>query len=112
MDEARIADHRHGPTRQDRWRAIRERGTRGLMAFNRGDVLHLEGDAWAVRSSQGGYYLADLAEETCNCPDFEHFGIANDACCKHLFAVAIAHATRRGQRRPCACIDGWVYIGV
>ena len=32
--------------------------------------------------------------------------------CRHIYAVAIAHATRRGQRRPSTCIDGWVYLGV
>jgi len=117
VDEARIADYRHEPPAQeDRFRAIRERSTRGLMAFNRGDVLHLEGDAWAVRSSQGGYWKVDLDSETCDCPDFVHYGRENDVCCKHLFATAIAHATRRGRRqrvedRPHACVRGWVYIG-
>jgi hypothetical protein len=85
------------------------------LAFNWGDVLHLEGDARAVRSSQGGFYRANLDSEVCDCPDFEHFGIANDVCCKHLFAAAIAHATRRGPRRrpSCpSCFSGYVPITV
>ena len=49
-----------------------------------------------------------------NCPDFEFFGSEHDVCCKHIVAVAIAHATRRQRRedRPCACVRGWVYLGV
>jgi len=53
----------------------------------------------------------DLDTEECSCPDFAHYGRPNDVCYKHLFAVAIAHAHRRGQRL-CACIGGWVYLGV
>jgi hypothetical protein len=119
MDEARIAQHAHEPTtREDRWRAIQERTTRGLMLYNSGpDFAHLAGDAWAIRSSQGGFWRVDLDAETCTCPDFEHFGVANDVPCKHIFAIAIAHGSRRGPRqrredRPCACLDGWVYLGV
>ena len=37
-------------------------------------------------------------------------GLEHDVCCKHLFAVALAHATRR-RHRPCACVDGWMYLG-
>src|SRR5215203_2592730 len=117
MIDRRIAHHAHDPTtREDRWRAIRERTTRGLMLYNSGpDFAHLEGDLWAVRSSRGGFHRVDLADETCTCEDFEHYGSVNDVACKHLFAVAIAHATRRARSeasRPCACIDGWVYLGV
>ena len=117
-----LADHRHEPTtREDRLaklRAIRERTTRGLMLYNSGpDFAHLEGSLWAVRASQGGYWKVDLDSETCDCPDFVHYGRENDVCCKHLIACAIAHSTRRGRRqpvedRPCACVRGWVYIGV
>jgi len=119
VDKASLADLRRDPTtREARWRATRERSTRGLMAFNRGDVLHLEGDAWAIQASQGGFWRVDLDAETCTCPDFEHFGLPNDVNCKHLFAVAIAHATRRGprrsQRRPScpSCFGGYVTINV
>ncbi len=114
MDEARIAQHAHEPTtREDRWRAIRERSTRGMLTFNAGGVVRLEGDLWAVRSAtHGGFHRVDLTDETCTCEDFVHRGRADDLNCRHIYAVAIAHATRRGQRRPCACIDGWVYLGV
>ena len=105
------------PTREARWRAIQERTTRGLLTYNAGGVAHLEGDQWAVRSAtHGGFWRVDLADETCTCPDFVHYGRAHDVNCRHIYAVAIAHGTRRGPRqrredRPCACIDGWVYIG-
>ena len=99
MSTKSLAQHAHEPTtREDRWRAIKERTTRGLMAFNRGDVLRLEGNLWAVRASEGGFYRVDLATETCTCPDFEHRAEPMDVNCKHVFAVAIAHATRRGPR--------------
>jgi len=100
-------------TQEDRWRAIKERSSRGLLLYNSGpEFAHLEGGLWAVRASEGGYWRVDLDAETCTCEDFAHFGSVNDVCCKHLVAAAVAHSTRRGQRRPCACIDGWVYIGV
>src|SRR5829696_8021826 len=95
---------------EERARAIRERSTRGLLLYNSDpDFAHLEGDLWAVRASEGGFYRVNLAEEVCDCPDFEFYGSEHDVCCKHLFACAIAHATRRGcrQRRedhPCACV--------
>jgi hypothetical protein len=45
------------------------------LAFNRGDVLHLEGDLWAVRSAtRGGFHRVDLTDETCTCEDFAYFG--------------------------------------
>jgi hypothetical protein len=120
---------------KERVQAIKERSTRGLFAYNRGDVLRLIGDEWAVRSSRGGYWLVDLAEETCPCEDFTHFGREHDVPCKHIYAVAIAHATRRGNVREvrtlrvvagdpfraagkrredsfCACVGGWVYLGI
>jgi hypothetical protein len=102
------------PDREDRWRAIRERSSRGLLLYNSGpDFAHLEGSLWGVRSSQGGFYRVDLDAETCTCPDFEHFGSEHDVCCKHLIACAIAPATRRQRRedRPGACVEGVVYIG-
>lgn len=118
MDERSVARPAHDPTpQQDRWRAIRERTTRGLLTFNAGGGVCLEGDLWAVRSAtHGGFYKVDLDAEVCDCPDFVHYGREHDVCCRHLFAAAIAHGTRRGPRqrredRPCACVGGWVYIG-
>jgi hypothetical protein len=45
--ERSLARHAHEhPTREERWRAIRERSTRGLMLYNSSpDFAHLEGDA-------------------------------------------------------------------
>jgi hypothetical protein len=107
------ASARPAPTREDRWRAIRERTTRGMLTYNAGGVVRLEGDLWAVRSAtHGGFHRVDLDAETCTCEDFEHFGRANDVNCRHIYAVAIAHGTRRGQRPPCACINGWVYLTI
>ncbi len=62
--------------------------------------------------------------ESCSCKDFQ-FGNT----CKHLLAVGIMHAARRSGvreirlmasvagdpfahagKRPCACLEGWVFI--
>jgi len=102
-------------TQEDRWRAIRERSTRGLLLYNSDpDFAHLEGDEWAIRASEGGFYRVNLAEEVCDCPDFEFYGSEHDVCCKHIIACALAHATRRQRREdgPHACVRGWVYLGI
>ncbi|MBA3424596.1 MAG: SWIM zinc finger family protein [Rubrobacter sp.] len=120
MTNRRIAQPAHEPTtRQDRWRAIQERTTRGLLTFNAGGVVCLEGDLWAVRSAtHGGFHRVDLGDETCTCEDFVHRGRADDMNCRHIYAVAIAHATRRcprrSQRRPScpSCFGGYVTITV
>jgi hypothetical protein len=75
-----------------------------------------------------GFYLVDYREETCDCPDFQYHG----ENCKHILAVGIYVAKRRlhvsvagdpfaaaggdhdhdrGHDRPCACLDGWVFVG-
>ena len=83
-------------TREEVAQAIRERTTRGLLLFNSGpDYAHLEGDLWAVRASQGGFWHVDLAEESCSCPDYEHRAGPLGIACKHVYALAIAHAARR-----------------
>ncbi len=102
MDNTSVA----GTARTNRafWPAIRERATRGLLAYNAGSVLRLDGDAWIVRGTDPGTtYRVDLDAETCDCPDFRHFGEDHDVACKHLFAVAIAHASRRARRRARTC---------
>jgi hypothetical protein len=82
------------------------------LTFNAGGVVCLEGDLWAVRSAtHGGFHRVDLTDETCTCEDFVHYGRAHEVNCRHIYAVAIAHATRR-RHRPCACIDGTVYLTV
>jgi hypothetical protein len=109
------ASAREPVAQEDRWRAIRERRTRGILTFNAGGVHHLEGDLWAVRSSRGGFHRVDLTDETCSCEDFTYYGSEHDVNCRHIYAVAIAHATRRGQgRRPScpSCFGGYVTITV
>ncbi|HKH77338.1 MAG TPA: SWIM zinc finger family protein [Rubrobacteraceae bacterium] len=114
MDRRSVAQHAHEtPTREERWRAIQERTTRGLLTFNAGGVAHLEADQWAVRSTRGGFHRVDLVEERCSCPDFEFFGREHGIPCRHVYAVAIAHATRRRRRSSCpACFGGYVTITV
>ena len=117
MTSRSVAHHAHvPPTREDRLRAIQERTTRGMLTFNAGGVVRLEGDLWAVRSAtHGGFHRVDLGDETCTCPDFVHHGRVNDVNCRHIYAVAIAHATRRGRRRhpSCgSCFGGYVTITV
>jgi hypothetical protein len=93
------APAREGTPREDRWRAIRERTARGMLTFNAGGVAHLEGDLWAVRSAtHGGFHRVDLAAEECTCPDYVHYGRDRGVACRHVYAVAIAHATRRSRR--------------
>ncbi len=95
---------------QQRWQQIRQRATRGLLLFNGGGVVHLEGDRWAVPARQGGSYLVDLDAETCPCEDFGYFGYEHDVSCKHLIAAALASAKRRNPR-PHACVGGQVFVG-
>jgi SWIM zinc finger len=117
VDKASLAHHAHEPTtREARWRAIRERTTRGMLTYNAAGVVRLEGDLWAVRSAtHGGFHRVDLDSETCTCEDFAHFGRVHDVNCRHIHAVAIAHATRRRPRRrpSCpSCFGGYVTITV
>jgi hypothetical protein len=99
------------PTQAERWKAIKERASRGLLSYNAGDVVRLEGDLWAVRSStRPGFHRVDMSSESCTCEDFIHYGRLHDVSCRHINAVAIAHATRR-RPRPCGCNNGWTTIG-
>ena len=74
-----LAHHAHDPptTLEDRCRAIRERSTRGLLAFNRGDVLRLEGNPWAVRSAtHGGFHRVDLGTRRAPVPISSTSGVS------------------------------------
>jgi uncharacterized Zn finger protein len=72
-----------------------------MLLVNSGEpLLHLEGALWAVPASEGGYHRVNMGEETCTCPDFEFRAGPLGIVCKHVAAVAILNATRRGQRRP------------
>jgi hypothetical protein len=102
MSEPILAQPAHDPTddRKARWEAIRQRTTRGLLLYNSGPAFaHLEGHLWAVRASEGGWWHVDLEEEACSCPDYEHRAGPLGICCKHVYAVAIAHASRRSGVR-------------
>ena len=66
--------HEETEERADRWRAIREPSTRGMLLHNGGAVVGLEGETWRVRTPGGGSYRVDLAEESCTCPDYEYRG--------------------------------------
>src|SRR5215212_3857981 len=77
--------------------AMQERTTRGLLLYNRErERIHrLDGDVWAVPSSQGGYWRVNLADETCGCQDFRYLCTDRGTGvpfmnCKHIVAAAIA----------------------
>jgi SWIM zinc finger len=94
--------------------AIKQRATRGLLLYNRERhrIHQVNSDAWAVPSSQGGYWIVNLDAESCECPDFTHYGSKLGVACKHVAAAALARAKRRPvQDHPHACIEGWVYLG-
>lgn len=58
---------------------------------------------YTVRTSSGGEYIVNVAENRCTCPDFEH----RDDFCKHLFRVAFeAGAGIPGQCSECAGLTG------
>ena len=130
MVENILADTRH-TTREDIKQAIQQRTTRGMLTFNTGRVHHLEGDLWAVPSTRGGFHQVHLGREECDCEDFVFFGRDYGVGCRHIFAAAIANATRRSgirvrvvsaagdpfkaaaKRRECpACFRGYVTITV
>ena len=117
-------DSRPGPT---------TRAERALRLFEeRGSLIRaVAADTFEVPSCgfRGKRYTVRYGggDESCTCKDFE-FGHT----CKHLMAVGIMHAARRGgvkevrtfrvaagdpiahaaKRGGCpACYDGWVYLG-
>jgi hypothetical protein len=125
-----LADNRHTTT-EDTRQAILQRTTRGLLTFNTGKVHQLEGELWAVPSTRGGFHQVDLDQEVCDCEDFTFYGAAAGVACRHVYAAAIANATRRsgikvrtisvagdpfayaGERQECPrCFGGYVTITV
>jgi len=113
--------------------AIRQRTTRGMLTFNTGKVHPLEGSLWAVPSTRGGFHRVDLAGEVCDCEDFAYYGRDHGVACRHIYAAAIANASKRsgvkvrtipnaiagdpfahaGKRRECSsCFGGYVSITV
>lgn len=99
-----IAHPAHRPNSDTReLRALELYRTRGHEIRKVGEGLYL------VPSCTGrGFYSVDYREETCDCPDF----LRRRENCKHILAVGIHHAKRRRSfANPCACVDGWVFVG-
>jgi hypothetical protein len=77
--------------------ALRARAFRGLELHEaRGSEIVRTGPfTYLVPScSGGGTYAVNYKTEACECPDYEHSGLA---ACKHLFAVGIHRAARRSS---------------
>lgn len=95
-----IAHPAHEPT-------TREERALELYRTRRTEIWSVGEDLYRVPSCTGEtVYIVDYARETCSCPDAEFHPDLN---CKHLLAVGIHHAKRRG--RGCsACYRGVVYL--
>jgi hypothetical protein len=107
MTRAILADNRQTTTREAIRQAILPRTTRGLLTYNTGRVVHLEGEFWAVPSTRGGFHKVDLGVEACDCEDFAFYGAAAGVACRHVYAAAIARA--RDRRRGCSlCFGGYI----
>jgi SWIM zinc finger len=115
-----VADTRH-TTREEIKQAILQRTTRGMLTYNTGRVVHLEGELWAVPSTRGGFHQVHLDREECDCEDFTFYGSAVGVACRHVYAAAIARAQDRGRDHDLrdhdlrdhdhGCYDGWVFLG-
>jgi SWIM zinc finger len=92
MAEPILADNRHITTTRE---AILQRTTCGMLTYNTGKVHHLEGELWAVPSTRGGFHKVDLGVEACDCEDWTFYGSAAGIGCRHIYAAAIARASRR-----------------
>ncbi len=70
------------------------RALRGLRLFEeRGhEIVRISRHVYEVPGSGSEPYTVDYDLETCTCPDFSR----RQAVCKHLYAVGIARASRRG----------------
>ncbi len=109
-----IAQPAHPSTRE--LRALELYRTRGH------EIVRLAPDVFRVPSQDGGrsYDVLYGEREECPCPDHQYRHVA----CVHLYAVGISIAKGRFVHpevlagdpfayaaRPCACINGVVYIG-
>ena len=129
MVESILADDRH-TTREAIRQAIQQRTTRGMLTYNTGKVHRLEGELWAVPSTRGGFHKVDLGVEVCDCEDYVFFGRERGIGCRHVYAAAIANASRRSgvrevrtvrvaagdgiayrAKKSCHCYVGVHYIG-
>jgi hypothetical protein len=110
--ETILADDLRRTTKDDIRQAIQQRATRGMLTYNTGKVHRLEGELWAVPSTRGGFHQVDLAEEVCDCEDFTFYGRDHGIGCRHIYAAAIANASRRSGiriRTISAAGDGLAY---
>jgi hypothetical protein len=57
-------------------------------------------------TDRGGTYVINPRFFTCSCPDFSRRGKG----CKHALAAFVLWRLAAEPSRPCACIDGWVYL--
>ena len=91
MDTTTVAHPRPLDTREERALALyRERGT---------EIVRTGPHTYLVPSCSGrGSYAVDYASETCDCPDFTipRPGREPGEPCKHVYAVGIRRAKRRG----------------
>jgi hypothetical protein len=87
MATASLADHRHQSTREER--ALELYRTHGR------DIERISADVYRVPSELlRRTYTVDYRDETCTCPDFEY---GHGRACKHILAVGISRAKRRGD---------------
>ena len=76
------------------------RELRGLGLFEEHGYLieEVAPDFYLVPSADGErFYHVDYREESCDCPDHEHRGVA----CVHIFAVGVKLAKRRAKASRC-----------
>jgi hypothetical protein len=87
VDTSSIAPLPRGDTREMRALALyRERGA---------EIERTGPYTYLMPSCTGtGSWAVNYRRETCDCPDFERCGVA----CKHIYAVGIHRAKRRGGR--------------
>jgi hypothetical protein len=90
------------------------REQRGLALYReRGDFIEMISSDFYLCPSQNGerFYHVDYRDETCDCPDHVHHGVA----CKHVYAVGVKLAKRRASRCDgCGCgspASGLVEVG-
>jgi predicted nucleic acid-binding Zn finger protein len=112
-------------------RTVPNSNTRELRALElyreRGEeIRHLSGSYYRVPSQDGqrSYDVEYGERERCACPDYLYRG--GERSCVHLYCLGIAIAKgsivhpelaagdpfiAAAKNRPCACMDGWVYLG-
>lgn len=62
----------------------------------------------ASGTSRGAVYTVNPKVWACSCPDVHRTGKKG---CKHALAAFVLWRLAAAKDRPCACIDGWVFVG-